>query len=119
MGANLRNTFYVVSQKSDVWNSSDGINWNLVTNTAPFGARYQHGCLSFDGKLWVIGGQDPIHPSNAVWYTVNGTDWTRAVEHADFHDIQQHGCVVFDNKMWVMGGAAYYIGYVDDVWWSN
>jgi hypothetical protein len=43
--------------QSDVWNSSDGKSWSLVTDKVPWGPRALHYTLIFRDKIWVIGGQ--------------------------------------------------------------
>ena len=39
---------------SDVWSSTNGEDWTLVTNTPGFGERYGHSVVIFNGKMWVI-----------------------------------------------------------------
>lgn len=67
-----------VEEKSvaDIWTSTDGKIWSLVTETADFGARNRHRCVVHDNKLWVVGGKDGSGTEYTdVWFTSNGTDW--------------------------------------------
>lgn len=40
---------------SDVWSSSDGVNWTLVSDGA-FAARHKASTVVYDNKIWMIGG---------------------------------------------------------------
>ncbi len=84
--AYFKNKFYVIggtgfdgvseSTLADVWTSTDGKLWSLVTDTASFGARNRHKCVVHDGKLWVAGGRDGSGVNyNDVWFTSDGTNW--------------------------------------------
>jgi uncharacterized protein (TIGR02147 family) len=52
---------------SDVWFSSNGIDWTQVTAPVGIGSRAGHSCVVFDEKMWVIGGVNG-GASNDVWY---------------------------------------------------
>lgn len=61
---------------ADVWTSSNGKVWTLVTDSADFGQRNRHRCIVHDGKLWVIGGRNGSGTEhNDVWFTTDGTTW--------------------------------------------
>ena len=63
--------------QDDVWYSSNGITWIQATGSAPFNPRDSHGCVSYLGKMWVLGGHyvkksipnSPIVALNDVWYS--------------------------------------------------
>jgi hypothetical protein len=64
-----------VTPANDVWSSTDGVSWKMVDLRAPFEARHGHAAVSFQGKLWVIGGAEASDlrnesgiPFNDVWY---------------------------------------------------
>ena len=48
------------TNKNDVWNSTDGVTWTVVTSSASFSARENHASLVFDNKMWVTGGFDDL-----------------------------------------------------------
>lgn len=60
---------------NDVWWSADGIKWNLAVDKAEFPGRAGHVCLTYDGKLWIIGGFDGLQMRDDVWCSINGVDW--------------------------------------------
>lgn len=55
----------------DIWNSTDGINWNCVTSNADFSRRYSQSCVSYNDSIWIIGGAYTFSSpqTNDVWYT--------------------------------------------------
>ncbi len=107
---------------SDVWCSTDGVSWHMVTDSTPWGCRYGHTSIVFDNKMWVIGGDrdDSTYDGmcSDVWYSQDGHKWTQSIESAPWTARTRHTSVVYDNKMWVIGGL---IGRdsVSDVWYSE
>ena len=89
-----------------IWSTTDGANWTLESLTAPWSAREGHTALSFNGRLWIIGGQDDI------WSSADGLVWKCECAGTAFGTRNWHTSVVFNNRMWVIGGSA------DDVWSS-
>ena len=131
---------------NDVWNSTDGQNWNLVTPNAAWSARSAASSLVFNGKMWIFGGMDApwrgapgARPpglssmgkygrahNHDVWYSTDGIGWEQAADYAPWSDRAMHSSVVFDNKMWVIGGGVYDESYYrntvvnyNDVWFST
>lgn len=71
----------VGSQQSfhDVWESADGLSWNCTNKAAPFSKDRHHCALSFDNKLWMVGGYDQEDGKDRftdILYTADGTAWT-------------------------------------------
>lgn len=125
---------------SDVWSSPDGVNWTLVTNAAPWGPRILHMCASFQGNLYVMGGQrdlaDDATALKDVWRSIDGgANWTQLTVPSWTHrGLCSSPLAVFNNKLWVIGGGVYGAGGVppagalrfnNDVWtydglvWAN
>ena len=65
---------------SDVWSSSDGVNWTQVTATAQFGSRSGHTSVVFNNKMWVIGGAKYTDLNHDAWYSEDGVDWVLAAQ---------------------------------------
>lgn len=53
---------------NDVYSSTDGATWTLVTGETGFSTRDGIACVSFAERIWVIGGDSPQY-SNDVWFT--------------------------------------------------
>lgn len=109
------------TNKNDVWNSSDGVNWTEVVQGSPFSKVWGHATVYFDNKIWVIGGNRSsafsASTKSEVWYSSDGASWTAANLDAPFTARQGHTAITFDNKIWVFGGSG--LGFTDDVWHSN
>jgi hypothetical protein len=102
---------------SDMWSSSDGVNWKKVDakTTGTIGARYGHASLVYNNKMWIIGGQDSSgRKLNDVWSSTDGITWTKATLKAPWSGRSFFSAVVFNNKMWVIGGESN-----DDIWSSS
>ena len=98
---------------NDVWNSSDGVNWNLVTANAPWAVRQYNEVMVYDSAIWVLDGYGTAGNRNDVWYSYNGTDW---------HQLlgtpwpPRHASSIFnhDKSLWVVAG-----NLLNDVWRLN
>ena len=55
---------------SDVWSSVDGTNWSLKANSMG-GSRYGFVAFSYNGRLYVMGG----NTNNEVWSSTDGKTW--------------------------------------------
>lgn len=91
-----------------------GKDWTLVTESAPWPSRIGHTSVVFDGKIWIIGGEDSEPSSyNDVWYSEDGVSWTAATLSAPWSARSNHTSVVHNGKIWVIGGR------INDVWYSE
>jgi hypothetical protein len=62
----------VLDVTNELYSSDDGINWVTVAGGPRYGGRAETSMLSFDGKLWVLGGSDVSKLLNDVWYSADG-----------------------------------------------
>ena len=118
-----------ISTYSDVWNSTDGVNWDQVTDKAAWSARSAASAVVFDGRIWIMGGMGAPEGTahlNDVWYSSDGLDWEQATDYASWVSRAMHTSVVFDDRIWVLGGGIYDERYfknsaIDhrDVWYST
>ena len=93
-----------------------GVDWTETTTNADWSARNFHQVLTFDNKMWVIGGDDGTK-LNDVWYSTDGITWTEATASASWSSRHLHQAIVYDNKMWVIGGTNG--TKLNDVWYST
>ncbi len=94
--------FYIKSKVA--YYSTDGVTWT-ATPTAPYSTRIGQESLTFDGKLWVMGGYGSSR-LNDIWYTTDplaGT-WTQATSAAAWPGRYTFGAVVYNDKMWILSG---------------
>jgi len=103
--------------QNDVWNSTDGARWTLVTDEVPWAPRVLHCTIAFQGKIWVLGGQTlpqfapwpEVIFYDDIWNTTDGVNWTKVTPQ------EPHWCprgmigfsAVFKDRMWILGGGTY------------
>lgn len=117
---------------SDLYTSSDGLNWEAIFYNGPWGKRAWPGFQSLNGKLWLFGGASNLNTGsptyhNDVWSSTDGISWVQEIQHADFPGRYWFGSHVYDNKLWILGGYSYYVevegsdyrGNLDDIWYSE
>eukprot|EP01052_Picozoa_sp_SAG31_P029798 SAG31_NODE_2996_length_4803_cov_8.948342_7_plen_284_part_00 len=116
----------------DVWCSTDGKDWTLVTDSAPWGPRgmitgANGGVAVHQGMMWILGGGHvgphgvslsslkywlPDQPRmrdrlyyNDVWCSADGVEWTRRLERAPWDARSYHDVATFDGRLWVLAGC--------------
>ncbi|MCA8935090.1 MAG: putative Ig domain-containing protein [Planctomycetes bacterium] len=52
---------------TEVWSSTDGVNWTQWTGNIPWSERGRHEALVFKGKLWLLGGIGEEASHDDVW----------------------------------------------------
>lgn len=55
--------------RNDVWFSSNGADWTQSTSSASWTGRSDHEAVSFNNRLWVLGGSISGGYTNSVWYS--------------------------------------------------
>jgi hypothetical protein len=76
------------------------------------------GGLSFQGKMWLLGGWNPAYQpatNSEVWSSVDGVNWTLASV-APWEPRHDAGYAVFKERMWIVGGDKITGHYQNDVW---
>ncbi|HOY67939.1 MAG TPA: Ig-like domain-containing protein [Candidatus Ozemobacteraceae bacterium] len=100
---------------------------NDFTATERFGVRRGHATISFNNRLWVIGGSDGFTFFNDVWSSADGVTWQQELAHTETPGASQfggrtnHACAVFNNRIWLTGGyidTGTGLDVTDDVWSS-
>lgn len=108
---------------NDVWKSTDGVEWELLTEQAPWAKRAGGIAVVKDNYIYMIGGEDGftcpfdinfpptqqppcLDPPyfNDVWRTHNGVDWELVTENAAWTARPGHQVVVAQNKFVLFGG---------------
>ncbi|WP_292370506.1 hypothetical protein [Methanoregula sp. UBA64] len=93
-------------------------NWTEITSNATFESRNYFGTVTFDDRLWVIGGREENF-MNDVWSSPDGNTWSLETAHANFSPRVKMGVTEFDNRIWVIGGAGENYQLMNDVWSST
>ena len=99
---------------NDVWKSSDGTDWQLLTANAPWAPRAGGIAVVKDDYIYMIGGEDgficneqtPRCPPyyNDVWRTKNGMDWELVTASGAWTARPGHQVVVAQGKFVLFGG---------------
>lgn len=112
--------------------------WQSITMNAPWAARDGAGLLSYQGKLWLLGGWNPSPESreffpmicnNEVWSSEDGESWSLVKQNtfkdrsfdpaSDWEGRHTAGYAVYREKMWIIGGDCNQKHYQNDVWNSS
>lgn len=92
---------------NDIWSTSDGENWTLETDNAPWPANFNK-IIVYDNKLWSVNEVKAWEgiTANEVWNSDDGRNWEQITDSIPFAPLL-HGfeTVVFDNKIWILGGS--------------
>ena len=111
----------LLTQSSGVFLVSE-YDWQEVASTLPFNSKDGSGLLSFQNKMWLLGGWDPpYHPPmnthSEVWSSTDGANWTFETS-APWPARHCAAWLVSDSAMWVIGGDPQ-SGCLTDVWKST
>lgn len=98
-----------VTYSREVWFSSDGITWVLLTGAAttpatPWTARAFAGMTVFNNNIYIYGGLVTGNALNDVWSSPDGTNWTQVTAAAAFSKRYAFATCVYNNKLWILGG---------------
>ncbi len=114
------------SASNQVWSSTDGVKWDMVTDKAGWSPRLGAAGVVFHDRMWILGGVERYfdgtaeHLRNDVWSSADGATWELATANAPWAGRAFHGALAFRDKLWVFGGGNYLPGYLgyNDVWSS-
>ncbi|MEO0556424.1 MAG: kelch repeat-containing protein [Bacteroidota bacterium] len=106
--------------QNDVWFSEDGVTWevSLENLEAPFTSRNGHQLVTFDNKLWLIGGSGFGDWPTDIWSSNDGETWQLAQKAAPYGDRIGHMVIVFENRLWLIGGRDQQANRLSDIWVS-
>lgn len=104
-GGNYVPTYHA---KNDVWSSSDGVNWTLETEAAPWSPRLWFSSAVYRDRMWVLGGwsNNPAKNWGDVWHSRDGKKWEQLVTKTSWKERHEHSVFVFKDRLWLAGGHA-------------
>jgi hypothetical protein len=108
------------------------LDWEQITQSAPWNGRDSHAIEVYNGKIWLMGGLDAtkrfISPGNIdygnaqhfsdVWSSDDGINWQLLTNKAQWGERRSMQVVEFKGKIWLMGGWGPEIGYKNNIWSS-
>lgn len=99
-------TYNTTGFNSDVWSSTNGVAWVSVANNI-IGERCGHTLTTFNGELWLIGGENNAGEWYAdIWHSTDGSTWANSFLTAPFGKVAYHNTLVYNSKMYVIGADA-------------
>lgn len=101
---------------NDVWVSSDGSNWELVTNNASWPARQWAIVKVFDNKMWIIGGYSNKENTNLndTWYSEDGVNWTQFTSGLMYTPRHEPTVIPFNGSLYILAGNEHPV--LNDSW---
>ena len=124
---------------NDVWRSDNGIDWEMMTDSAPWDGRAGLSSVVFKGHIYVLGGSFNDDPAviggpptrvyfNDVWKSKNGRDWELLTDNAPWEPRAGGIVVVKNGYLYLLGGEDGFTcqpetprcpPYFNDVWRSR
>lgn len=87
-------------ETSEVWRSTDGLNWEKVLDRAPWSPRSGASAAVFRNRLYLIGGGRIDGPqANDVWSTADGRNWRRETDRISDQEVGGTP-IVWDGRLW-------------------
>ena len=110
-----------------VWCSTNGADWQSVTNAAGWSPRLASALVEFRGRMWILGGTEDYYfgndqsLKNDVWSSADGKEWRQETAQAAWSPRAYHQAVVLNDKIYLLGGGNYVPAYQakNDVWSSS
>jgi hypothetical protein len=112
---------------NDVWRSSDGVEWEQVTEEAPWEPRAGAATVVQGDRLFLLGGEygftcDPLPDCtppyfNDVWSTTDGATWELVTDAAGWSPRPGHACEPMGDQIVCFGGFGLQVN-PNDVWTS-
>ena len=109
------------------------LSWEQVVTSAPWEGRDSHSVVTYNSKIWLMGGLDGttrfVSPGNInygsaphfsdVWFSNDGKNWDLVLGKAPWGERRSIQVVSFKGKMWLMGGWGPEVGYKNNIWSST
>jgi hypothetical protein len=94
--------------RSTIYYSSDRMHWDSIENTN-LQKRYFYHPFVFDGKIWIIGGEQDSNIWSDIINSPDGIHWQIIKDELPFGPVTNSQFLVYKNKIWMFN---------DDVWSS-
>lgn len=95
----------------------------LDPNTTPLERNAYFEPISFNGKIWILGGITPsgieTGKSNNIWSSEDGINWVKQVSQSPIIPFTDPQAVVFNDQIWILTNAGTYSGECPMQAWST
>ena len=111
-----QNAMYMLqgTNVTDIWSSTDGVNWRVVTSSAPWAPREQAAVASFQGRLWVVGGYAGTGAAKDAWSSADGATWRQEAAPGWRYGRAAAAACVFKERLYLIAGHDGQV--LTDVW---
>lgn len=103
--------------QNGIWSTTDGVTWKQETITADFPPRAYPQWITFNGKMFLMGGLNNDLKFNDIWSSTDGLNWKAETLDADFASRAGFQIVEFQGQLFQTGGS--FETLTSDVWKSN
>ncbi|MDA3864903.1 MAG: hypothetical protein PF689_13660 [Deltaproteobacteria bacterium] len=103
---------------NDVWRSTDGISWELLSESLPVEYLYGHRTVVEGNKIWISGGNGAM--DQLLVYEEG--QWHKIHMESPFSARAYHTMLIFKDKIWLQGGTfsdEMTLNLRDDIWFSG
>jgi hypothetical protein len=114
--ANYDSTSKLSDSSNSVWSSADGFTWSLETKKTEWQWRQGFTTISFDNRIWVMGGDDGKRNYNDVWVSVDGKHWGEIVSEIIWSPRSRLLSYELDNSLFVSCGKNEKNNFLRDIW---
>lgn len=77
-----------------------------LAESAPFSKRKNTALISFQGKIFLLGGENEAgDPLAEIWSSSDGVNWNMETDNAAFGPRKAHTVVAFQGKLWMYSGS--------------
>ena len=90
---------------SRIMRTRDFKTWETIAATSNLPPRVFYGAVTYNDKMWMLGGYDGHSYYNDVWSSPDGVNWTREVEHAPWTPRNVDMVIEFKGRIWIIGGG--------------
>lgn len=81
IGGGLKGPLEDVSY-ADVWNTTDGVVWNKISDSVPWEGRFHFSVAVHDSRIWITDGSvgNSENLTNEVWSSSDGIEWVQMTQ---------------------------------------
>lgn len=100
------NQMWVATNSRQLWSSSNGTSWTMVSPAIPAGDGFHFDLVVFNNKLWAVAVNNinlQQANKNCVLSTTDGKTWTAAATAVPWRSGHANTTVVFNNQLFVVG----------------
>jgi hypothetical protein len=96
--------------RPEIYRTTDLRNWTTLSKNSNLPRRFFYHPFVFDGKIWIIGGEDKNGSYSDIWNSADGITWTKQKENLPFGKRSGSQVVTLNDTLYLLD---------NDVWRST